>query len=82
MNCTLENELTARNIPSFYNKFFNFVERYLVTLLISLSYCDQVPSPTSLPVKGKKWIFLDKKVEIEKKSISNFFKDCLLVFII
>jgi hypothetical protein len=44
-NCTLK-KLTVRNISSFYNKFLFFVERYLVTLLISLSYCEYVPTST------------------------------------
>jgi hypothetical protein len=35
----------------FIARFFNFVERYLVTLLISSSYCEYVPSSaiTNIP---------------------------------
>jgi hypothetical protein len=44
INYTFENGLTVRNITRFYNKFFIFAERYLVTLLISLSYSEYVPS--------------------------------------
>jgi hypothetical protein len=39
INCTPENGLSIRNKSSFYNEFFSiFVERYHMTLLISLSY--------------------------------------------
>jgi hypothetical protein len=38
VNITLENEITVQDISSFYKKFFSiFMDRYLVTLLISLS---------------------------------------------
>jgi hypothetical protein len=54
-NCTLQNGLKDGNRFSFYNKFFTiFVERYLVTLLIALDYCEYDPSsaisPTSLSI--------------------------------
>jgi hypothetical protein len=39
INCTLKSGLTFRDISRFITSFlFNFVERYLVTLLMSLSY--------------------------------------------
>jgi hypothetical protein len=49
INCTLENGLTVRNIIEFFitNFFSIFVERYLVTLLISINYCEYVPSSVS-----------------------------------
>jgi hypothetical protein len=53
INCTLENRPAVRNISSCITSFSFLVERYLVTLLISLNHCeyDQVRTPTSLSTK-------------------------------